>query len=152
MRYYEDIEIGETKEFGEFHGTEAEIVEFAEQYDPQPFHTDEDAAKESAFGELVASGWHTASISMRILADGPITERAGMGARGVDELRWKRPVKPGDTLSVRTEVVDKRVSDSDPKRGYVDSDTETIDQNDEVVLSWIGLGMVERRTPGELPE
>ncbi|THE65994.1 MaoC family dehydratase [Salinadaptatus halalkaliphilus] len=149
MRYYEDIEIGETDEFGEYHVTKEEIIEFAEQYDPQPFHTDEEAAKESAFGELIASGWHTASICMRMLADGPIQKRAGMGARGVDELRWKQPVKPGDTLHLRTEVVDKRVSDSHPKRGYVDGYTEGINQNDEVVISWIGLGMVERRNPDE---
>ncbi|ADB61200.1 MaoC domain protein dehydratase [Haloterrigena turkmenica DSM 5511] len=147
MQYYEDIEIGDTQECGEYTVTKEEILEFAEQYDPQPFHTDEEAAAESAFGELVASGWHTASICMRLLVDGSIRDQASMGARGVDELRWKRPVRPGDTLSVRTEVVDKRVSESDPKRGYVDSRLEGINQNDEVVISWIGLGMVERRNP-----
>ena len=148
MRYYEDIDVGETNEFGEYHVTKDEILEFAERYDPQPFHTDEDAAEESAFGELVASGWHTAAICMRMLADGPIEGRASMGARGVDELRWKRPVKPGDTLSIRTEVIDKRASESDPKRGYVDSQLEGINQNGDVVISWIGLGMIERRNPG----
>lgn len=147
MDYYEDIGVGDTREFGEYHVTSEEIVEFAEAYDPQPFHTDEEAATESAFGELVASGWHTASMCMRMLADGPIDDRASMGARGVDELRWKRPVKPGDTLSIRTEVVDKRVSESDPHRGYVDSRLEGINQHGEIVISWIGLGMVERRNP-----
>ncbi|NUC71490.1 MaoC family dehydratase [Haloterrigena sp. SYSU A558-1] len=147
MQYYEDIEVGETQEFGEYTVTKEEILEFAERYDPQPFHTDEEAAAESAFGELVASGWHTASICMRLLVDGSIRDQASMGARGVDELRWNRPVRPGDTLSVRTEVVDKRVSESDPERGYVDSRLEGINQHDEVVISWIGLGMVERRTP-----
>ncbi|WP_254532513.1 MaoC family dehydratase [Natrinema gelatinilyticum] len=149
MRYYEDIEVGETQEFGEYHVTKEEIIEFAERYDPQPFHVDEDAAAESAFGELVASGWHTASICMRMLVDGPIQDRASMGARGVDELRWKRPVKPGDTLSIRTEVLDKRVSESDPRRGYVDSRLEGITQNGDVVISWIGLGMIARRNPPE---
>jgi len=149
MRYYEDIEVGETREFGEYHVTKEGIIEFAEQYDPQPFHTDEEAAAESAFGGLVASGWHTAAMCMRMLADGPIQERAGMGARGVDELRWRNPVTPGDTLHLRTEIVDKRVSESDPRRGYVDSYMEGFTQDDEVVISWIGLGMVERRTPGE---
>jgi len=149
MRYYEDIEVGETREFGEYHVTKEEIIEFAEQYDPQPFHTDEEAAAESAFGGLVASGWHTAAMCMRMLADGPIQERAGMGARGVDELRWRTPVTPGDTLHLRTEIVDKRVSESDPRRGYVDSYMEGFTQDDEVVISWVGLGMVERRTPGE---
>ncbi|ELZ18000.1 MaoC domain-containing protein dehydratase [Haloterrigena salina JCM 13891] len=147
MQYYEDIEVGETQEFGEYTVTKEEILEFAERYDPQPFHTDEEAAEESAFGELVASGWHTASICMRLLVDGSIQDQASMGARGVDELRWNQPVRPGDTLSVRTEVVDKRVSESDPKRGYVDSRLEGINQHDEVVISWVGLGMVERRTP-----
>ncbi|NUB92595.1 MaoC family dehydratase [Haloterrigena sp. SYSU A121-1] len=147
MQYYEDVEIGDTREFGEYTVTKEEILEFAERYDPQPFHTDEEAAEESAFGELVASGWHTASICMRLLVDGSIQDQASMGARGVDELRWNRPVRPGDTLSVRTEVVDKRVSESDPKRGYVDSRLEGINQHDEVVISWVGLGMVERRNP-----
>ncbi|WP_435552659.1 MaoC family dehydratase [Natrinema sp. CGMCC1.2065] len=151
MRYYEDIEVGETREFGEYHVTKEEVLEFAEQYDPQPFHTDEEAAEESAFGELVASGWHTAAMCMRMLVDGPIQDRASMGARGVDELRWKQPVKPGDTLSVRTEIVDKRVSESDPTRGYVDSKLEGINQDGDVVISWIGLGMIARR-PGDAEE
>lgn len=149
MRYYEDLEVGETQEFGEYHVTEEEIIEFAEQYDPQPFHTDPEAAADSAFGELVASGWHTAAMCMRMLADGPIQDRASMGARGVDELRWKEPVRPGDTLSIRTEILDKRVSESDPKRGYVDSRLEGINQDGDVVISWIGLGMIARRNPGE---
>ncbi|APX96393.1 MaoC family dehydratase [Natronorubrum daqingense] len=149
MQYYEDIEVGDTAEFGEYHVTKEEIVDFAERYDPQPFHTDEEAAEDSAFGELVASGWHTASMCMRMLVDGPLQERAGMGARGVDELRWKQPVRPGDTLSIRSEVIDKRVSESDPKRGYVDSFLEGRTQDGDVVISWIGLGMIERRNPGE---
>ena len=148
MRYYEDIEIGETETFGEYHVTKDEILAFAEQYDPQPFHTDEAAAEDSAFGQLVASGWHTASICMRLLVDGPMQDRAGMGARGVDELRWHQPVTPGDTLSVRTEVLEKRVSESDPTRGYVDTKLEGINQNGEVVISWIGLEMVARRNSG----
>ncbi|MFC6717526.1 MaoC family dehydratase [Natrialbaceae archaeon GCM10025810] len=145
MQYYEDVEVGETHEFGEYHVTKAEIVEFAERYDPQPFHVDEEAATESAFGELVASGWHTASMCMRLLVDGPISERAGMGARGVDELRWRRPVKPGDVLRVRTEVLRKRPSESDPKRGYVDTAVEGINQDGEVVISYVALGMIGRR-------
>lgn len=148
MQYYEDIEVGDTMEFGECHVTKEKIVDFAERYDPQVFHTDEEAAKESAFGELVASGWHTASMCMRMLVDGPLQERASMGARGVDELRWKQPVRPGDTLSIRSEVLDKRVSESDPKRGYVDSLLEGRTQDGDVVISWIGLGMIERRNPG----
>ena len=149
MRYFEDLEVGETHQFGEYHVTKEEVIEFAEQYDPQPFHTDEEAAEESAFGELVASGWHTAAMCMRMLADGPLQERAGMGARGVDELRWHRPVKPGDTLHLRTELLEKRISESDPRRGYVNSQMEGINQDGDVVISWIGLGMVEVRDAGE---
>lgn len=148
MKYYEDIETGDTHEFGEYHVTKAEILEFARQYDPQPFHTDEEAAKESAFGELVASGWHTAAICMRMIVDGELDDRASMGARGVDELRWKQPVKPGDTLHLRTEVVDKRRSESDPRRGYVDTRMEGVNQDGDVVISWVGLGMIARREPG----
>ncbi len=149
MRYYEDIKVGETAEFGEYHVTEAEIIEFAEKYDPQTFHTDPEGAKQSPFGELVASGWHTASMCMRMLADGPIQDRATMGARGIDELRWLKPVKPGDVLHLRTEVLDKRVSESDPRRGYVDSRIEGFNQGGDVVISWIGLGMIEVHDPGD---
>ncbi|SIR81697.1 MaoC family dehydratase [Natronorubrum thiooxidans] len=147
MQYYEDIDIGDVDEFGEYHVTKDELVEFAEQYDPQPFHVDEEAATDSAFGELIASGWHTASICMRLLVDGALNDQAGMGARGVDDLRWKQPVTPGDTLSVRTEVVDKRVSESDPKRGYVDSRLEGINQDGDVVISWLAHAMIKRRNP-----
>ncbi|WP_049926990.1 MaoC family dehydratase [Halopiger goleimassiliensis] len=147
MRYYEDIEIGETSESGEYEVTKDEILEFAERYDPQPFHTDEEAAADSAFGELVASGWHTSSICMRLLVDGILDDQASMGARGVDELRWHRPVTPGDRLTVRTEVLDKRVSESDPTRGHVRSRLEGYNQDDDLVISWISLGMIERRNP-----
>lgn len=147
MRYYEDIEVGETHEFGEYHVTKEEVLEFASQYDPQPFHTDEEAAKDSAFGELVASGWHTAAICMRLLVDNHLEDRASMGARGVDELRWRQPVKPGDTLHLRTEVVDKRRSESDSRRGYVDNKMQGINQDGEVVISWVGLGMMAIRDP-----
>ena len=145
MQHFEDVEVGETREFGEYHVTQEEVIEFAEQYDPQPFHTDPEAAKDSVFGELVASGWHTAAICMRMTVDGLVEDRAGMGARGVDELRWKQPVRPGDTLHLRTEVIDKRPSESHPDRGYVDTQMEGINQDGDVVISWIGLGMVKRR-------
>ncbi|SER35260.1 MaoC family dehydratase [Natrinema salaciae] len=149
MRYFEDIEVGTVEEFGDYHVTEEEILEFAEQYDPQPFHTDEDAANESAFGELVASGWHTAAISMRMLVDNHLLEQAGMGGRGADELRWQQPVTPGDTLSLRTEVLDKHRSESDPRRGYVDNAVEVLNQDGDVVLSYTVTGMIERRNPDE---
>ena len=149
MRYFEDIEVGTTEEFGEYHVTKEEILEFAEQYDPQPFHTDEEAAEESAFGELVASGWHTTAMAMRMLVDNYLQDTAGMGGRGVDELRWQQPVRPGDTLSVRTKVLDKYPSESDPRREYVERSVEVLNHHDDVVLSYIVTGMIERRNPGE---
>jgi acyl dehydratase len=147
MRYFEDVEVGEVHEFGEYHVTETEVVEFAERYDPQPFHVDAEAAEESMFGELVASGWHTASMSMRMLVEGPDDEEewASMGSPGVDELRWHRPVKPGDTLSLRTEVLEKRPSESRDNRGYVTSRLETYNGDDELVMSWVGNTIYERR-------
>ncbi|MFC7157558.1 MaoC family dehydratase [Halomarina halobia] len=147
MQYYEDVEVGETEEFGEYQFDKEEIIEFAEKYDPQPFHTDEEAARESVFGELVASGWQTAAVCMRMLVDGYLRDQASMGARGVDELRWLKPVKPGDTLHIRAEIVDKRLSESNPHRGYVDNKMEGVNQDGEVVISWIGLGMMEVRDP-----
>ncbi|ADB62815.1 MaoC domain protein dehydratase (plasmid) [Haloterrigena turkmenica DSM 5511] len=119
MRYFEDIEVGTVESFGEYHVTKEEIVEFAERYDPQPFHIDEAAAEESAFGELVASGWHTAAMSMRLFVDNYLQECAGMGGCSADNLRWERPVRPDDTLSLRTEVLDTWPSENDPRRGYV---------------------------------
>ncbi|MDG5758979.1 MaoC family dehydratase [Natronococcus sp. A-GB1] len=147
MRYFEDVEVGETHEFGEYEVTEEEVVEFAEQYDPQPFHVDREAAADSMFGELVASGWHTAAMSMRLLVDGPEgeEERAAMGSPGVEELRWHQPVKPGDTLSVRTEVLEKRPSESREDRGYVTSRLETYNEDDELVMSWVADTIYRRR-------
>jgi len=145
MRYFENIEVGTVEEFGEYHVTKKEIIEFAEQYDPQPFHTDETAAEESAFGELVASGWHTAAISMRMLVDNILQKCAGMGGRSADELRWERPVRPGDTLSLRIEVLDKWASESEPRRGYVEWKVAVLNQDDKVTLSYTVTGMIERR-------
>jgi acyl dehydratase len=147
MRYFEDVEVGEVHEFGEYHLTEDEVVEFGERYDPQPFHVDAEAAEESMFGELVASGWHTASMSMRMLVEGPDggEERASMGSPGVDELRWHQPVKPGETLSLRTEVLEKRPSESRDDRGYVKSRLETYNGDGELVMSWVATTIYKRR-------
>ncbi len=146
-KYFSDIEVGETRSYGSYEVTEAEIVSFGEQYDPQPFHTDPDRAGESMFGELIASGWHTGSITMRLLVDGIIPEYAALGAKGIDELRWVRPVRPGDTLSIRIEVLDKEVET--PTRGLVRTRVETLDQHDKVVCSRIDLMMVARKPDDE---
>lgn len=144
-RYFEDTEVGEVYELdGRYEVTEEEVVEFAEKYDPQPFHLDPEAAKESIFGELAASGWHTASMCMRLLVDGFLEPETSMGARGVDELRWKRPVYPGDTLRVEVEIVDKRVSESRPEMGHVRTKMTGYNQHDDPVIQWFGLGMQRR--------
>jgi acyl dehydratase len=150
VRYFEDIEIGETHEHGSYDVTEEEIVEFAEQYDPQPFHTDPEAAKETSFGGLAASGWHTAAMCMRLLVEAmEEAEWASQGARGVDELRWIRPVRPGDSITAEYEVIEKRDGDR-PGIGEVDSRLTGYrggadGEEREPVISWIGLGMVEKR-------
>jgi acyl dehydratase len=149
MEYYEDIEVGDVTKYGSKTMTKAEIVEFATKYDPQPFHMDEEAAADSIFGGLAASGWHTASVCMRMLVDGVLSEQASMGAAGVNELRWKRPVYPGDTLSIRVEVLEKEPHPNDPTRGRMNSRLTGLNQDGEEVVSWVGLGMVERRAEAE---
>jgi len=143
--HFEDVEVGSTREFGEYQVTKEEVVEFAEQYDPQAFHVDEEAAEESLFGGLVASGWHTAAMTMRMIVDDMPTDSASAGAIGVDELRWKKPVRPGDTLRVRSEVVDK-----EPWRGQyglVHNGTTVYNQDDQEVMSFVGKILYERRNP-----
>jgi acyl dehydratase len=141
--YYEDVEIGDTQSFGEYEVTKEEVLEFAEKYDPQPFHVDEEAARESMFGGLIASGWHTASMTMRMFADNIVEETNSTGALGVDELRWKRPVRPGDTLRVEMEILDKEPwNDS---LGIVHSGTKVFNQDDVEVMSYVGLLLFRMR-------
>lgn len=145
--YFEDIEPGATYEVGAYTVTDEEIITFAEQFDPQPFHVDSEAASESMFGELVASGLHTLCLSVRLFVTefvqgGP--ELANMGGLGMDELRWHEPVRPGDTLTLTVEVVEARPSESRDDRGYVEFVREvTVD--DEPVLSVTSHNIVERR-------
>lgn len=145
MRFYEDIEVGESARIGSRTVTKEEIVEFAEKYDPQPIHVDEAAAAESIYGGLIASGWQTIAVCMRMLVDELVTDQASMGARGADELRWIRPVRPGDSLSLTTEVIDKRPSERNPEVGEVDTEIVGFNQDDEPVVRWIALGLVARR-------
>ena len=143
--YFEDLEPGDEWAGGEYEVTEAEIIEFAEQYDPQWFHTNsERAAEESTYGGLIASGWHTAAMSMRLLVDCFLSEAATLGAKGVDELRWHKPVQPGDRLSIRATVEEKTV-DSD-RRGTIRLRVETTNQDDELVFSMVGLVMIARQS------
>jgi len=143
--YFDDLDEGDEWAGGEYKVTETEIIEFADQYDPQWFHTDpERAAEQSMYGGLIASGWHTAAMSMRLLVECFLDEAATLGAKGVDELRWHKPVQPGDRLSVRA-TVEKREVDSD-RRGTIRLRVETSTADDEVVYSMVGLVMIGRRS------
>jgi acyl dehydratase len=128
-----------------------EIVAFAKEYDPQPFHTDPALARESVFGELVASGWHTAAITMRLRVTGELQLAGGWVGLGVESMRWPKPVRPGDTLRAEMEVLEKRESQSKPDRGIIRVRTSTFNQNDELVFETITAQIVERRTPKPSP-
>ena len=144
-RYFDDYRKGEVFEFGDHLVTAEEIIGFAGRYDPQPFHLDEAAARDSLYGGLIASGWMTGAILMRMVVDHFISPRSGMGSPGVDELRWPRPVRPGDRLRARLTVVDTRRSVSKPDRGIVKVHQELLNQDGEVVLSVRGMGMYKVR-------
>lgn len=144
--YFEDLTEGEERSFGAYEVTEEEILEFAGQYDPQWFHTDpERAAEESMYGGLIASGWHTAAMTMRMIVDNHLEDAMSLGALGVDELRWPNPVLPGETLSVRSEVVAKRPSESRSDRGIVKNASTTVNQDGEVKLEMTSIVLYARR-------
>jgi len=144
-RYFEDYRVGETYEFGPAEVTEERILSFAEEFDPQPFHTDPKAAVDGPFGGLIASGWHTCGIMMRLYADHYLSRVASLGGPGVDELRWLAPVRPGDRLSVRATVEQARTSRSKPDRGLVHTRVEVVNQNGDVVLSAVVLNFLRLR-------
>lgn len=140
--YFEDYVPGSVYEFGSIVVEEEEIIDFATRYDPQVFHTNPDAAQKTIFGGLVASGWHTAAIAMRLLVDHYISHVACLGSPGADELRWLKPVRPGDELSIRVTVLEKRRSRSKPDQGIVRSFVEVMNQNREVVMTRKAVGMM----------
>ncbi|HZY05052.1 MAG TPA: MaoC family dehydratase [Anaeromyxobacteraceae bacterium] len=146
--YWEDFPVGKVREFGGVAVTAEEIVRFARQFDPQPFHLDEEAAKRSAFGGLVASGWHTCALAMRMECDAYLSDTASAGSPGVDALRWLRPVRPGDVLRVRTTVVEARPLRSKPHLGLVRKRWEVLNQHGEPVMEMIGSAMLLRRPAG----
>jgi acyl dehydratase len=145
--YWEDFYSGQVREIGGYSLSEEEIIEFAKKYDPQPFHTDIEAAKHTFFGGLIASGWQTASLCMRMLCDLYLLEAASLGSPGVDELRWVKPVRPGDTLRLQTTVLETRASKSRPDMGTVRHRSEVYNQHGELVLHMSGVGMFRRRSP-----
>jgi acyl dehydratase len=134
-RYFEDYVPGLTVDCGSFSPSEAEIIAFAEEYDPQPFHVDPAAAAAGPVGGLIASGWHTTSMMMRLLVEHFISGETGLGAAGIDEIRWPRPVRPGDTLHVRATVLEARRSRSKPDRGIVQSFVEINNQDGETAMT-----------------
>jgi acyl dehydratase len=148
-RWFEDIEEGQVTEFGDYLMTEEEIIEYASKYDPQPFHTDPEAAKTSFYGGLIASGWHTMAALMRMLVDHSISRESALGSPGIDELRWLKPVRPGDRLSARNTVVKTVRSRSKPDRGTVHNFTEVLNQKGEVVMTLKGMGMFRCRPAAE---
>lgn len=145
MKYLEDFAVGQVLEFPPRTVSEEEIIAFARDYDPQPFHLDKEAAKQSLFGGLCASGWHTTGLMMRMLVDHMIGKYASMGSPGVDQLRWVKPVFPGDTLQLRGEILEVRPSQSKPDRGVITSRYEMRNQKGEVVLTMQAKGMYGRR-------
>ncbi|MGN6499965.1 MAG: MaoC family dehydratase [Tsuneonella sp.] len=148
MQYFEDIEVGRTASFGHYEVTREEVMAFAAKYDPQPFHLDDAAAARTHFGRLSASGWHTCAMTMSMLVENLKENRqAGLGSPGVDELRWKKPVYPGDTLRVETTVLEKRRSRSRPEMGIFKSKLRVFNQDDEPVLEMVSNGLVQVRDP-----
>jgi len=150
MKYYEDYEKGETKQLGSFSLTEEEIVEFAEKYDPLWLHVDEERIeKESPFGGLIASGWHSLMSCHRLLVEGDDEEIAALGSPGVEEVSWRLPVYPGDEITVTSTVVEKRPSEKVPNRGLVKVEVVGKNEDGDEVLSYISMMYFERRDTGE---
>ena len=145
VHYLEDFAVGQTYGSPRQRVDEARAVDFAKEFDPQPFHLDEVAAQNTLFGGLAASGFHTAALTMRLLVDGGAPIAGGIIGAGLDELRWPRPVRPGDTLRTESEVVEMRLSRSRPNEGFVKMRTTTLNQNDEPVQIMVANLLVPRR-------
>ena len=151
MQYFEDIEVGRTASFGSYAVTREEVTEFAAKYDPQPFHLSDEAAAQTHFGRLSASGWHTCAMTMAMLvAHLKENRQAGLGSPGIDELKWIKPVYPGDTLRCENEVLEKRVSASRPEMGIFKSQMRVFNQDDVMVMTFVSNGLVATR-PTEAP-
>lgn len=146
MQYFEDIAIGAKASFGSYPVTREEVIDFASRYDPQPFHLSDEAAAQTHFGRLSASGWHTCAMVMSmIVANLKNNKQAGLGSPGVDELRWLKPVYPGDTLRCETEVIEKRQSQSRPEMGIFKSRMTVFNQDNVAVMSMVSNGLIATR-------
>lgn len=146
-RYFEDYTPGFERVYGTVRVTEAEILEFAQRWDPQDMHLDREKAARGPFGGLIASGWHTAAMLMRLYADNYLSKCASMASPGLDELRWHKPVRPGDALSIRVRVLSAERSRSKPDRGMVRTGVEVLNQNGEVVMSLRAMNILACRSP-----
>jgi acyl dehydratase len=146
--YFEDLPAGDVRESAPRTVTREEMLTFARAYDPQPFHLDEGAAQRSIYGGLIGSGWLTVAVMMRLLWDTLLQDAVSLGSPGADEIRWLKPVRPGDTLRARFTVVEAVPSRSRPDRGVLRTFTEMLNQRDEVVMTVRGLGMFARRPAG----
>lgn len=146
MQYFEDLEVGATARFGRYEVTRDEVIAFAGKYDPQPFHLDDAAAAQTHFGRLSASGWHSCAMTMAMLVENlKATDQAGLGSPGIDELRWLKPVYPGDTLRCETEILEKRASRSRPEMGSFRSRMTVRNQHDEPVMTFVSIGLIRTR-------
>ncbi len=143
--HLEDLQPGQVHDLGRRTLSRDEIVAFAREWDPQAFHLDEQAAAASIYGGLIASGWHTVCVFMRLFADGLLSRAAALGSPGIEELRWLKPVRPGDTLAARLEVLEVRPSRSKPDRGIVRARSVVVNQNDEEVLTFVATLLFGRR-------
>lgn len=146
MRYFEDLNVGDKASFGSYRVTREEVLEFAGRYDPQPFHLSDEAAARTHFGRMSASGWHTCAMTMSMLVahmkDHP---QASLGAAGIDELRWLKPVFPGDTLRCENELLEKKASSSRPEMGSTRARMTVFNQHDQPVMTFIARGLIARR-------
>jgi acyl dehydratase len=145
VRWFEDYVVGAIHELGSIQVEAGEVQGFARQFDPQPFHTDPQAASASHFGGLIASGWHTAALMMRLFALNYLSPQSSLGSPGIEELRWPRPVRPGDVLAVRVTITDARISQSRPDRGIIRSLIEVFNQNGELVMSANPANLILRK-------
>jgi len=149
MIYFEDLEIGRATDFGSYEVTREEVLDFARKYDPQPFHLSDEAAAKTHFGRIAASGWHTCAMVMAVIVDHSASGRgepqAGLGSPGIDELRWLKPVYPGDTLHVQGEVIEKTPSRSRPDLGSFRTRTTVTNQDDVPVMTFTSIVLIRRR-------
>jgi acyl dehydratase len=145
-RYFEDYIPGMVSEYGKILVDEAEVLDFARKFDPQDMHVDPEAAKRGRFGGLIASGWHTGAMMMRLLADNFLPKAASLASPGIDELRWLHPVRPGDVLRIRVSVLEATPSRSKPDRGMVRTLVEVLNQDGKVVMSMKPMNIIARRS------